>query len=245
MTLNPLSGANPVNVPATIMIGADAILAGGHGHDVSLWKPSIDAQILIAAGGNAVGAVGKTCRGGWANCIGGNECLIVAIGGHGARTPDPNPLPGPGTNGTNGGDGGEANAGTGGVGNVIYAEAGDGEPGSSGVAGRPAKLFYILGIKKFITIWPGIPNGVDGDYGNGGDAYTIGQDHADFFTTGGAASGPIKTWGVFGPTIMGSGMGGGLPGKAGKVGIGFVKSGTVDVTVTARNGDGTPGVTIP
>lgn len=253
MTLNPLSGAKPVKIPTIVEIGGDGPKSGGNGNDVAIWNNTTDGHILIAAGGNAVSSINvgplaagalPTYHGGRATCIGRNECLVIALGGHGARTPNPSPLPPAGTDGSDGGDGGEAQAACGGEGNMIFAQGGDGKQGSAGIAGIPGKIksYPFWGMK----LTPGTPSGVDGDGGDGGWAICVGEDHTDFVALGGRAGwtiyvtlGPMLPGGT--PTTIG-GIGGGRPGTPGNPGLATVVPGKIDVSVVSINGDGSPGI---
>jgi len=211
------------SVPAKIVLGANAASGAAKGQDAVI-NDNVSGKILIAIAGLGAPAVGVTSDGGHAMCIGDSECLIIAVGGHGASPRNP-PALAWGANGTDGGNGGYGLAGGRGVGNVIYGVGGNGAPGSPGQRGSPATTF--MGYTIFAAGTPGT-NGADGD---GGIAMSVGGDATDYYAAGGRAAGPTNPF-----------PGATSPGAAGTAGLGTVIHGPNDVRIIGcTNGDGTPG----
>lgn len=165
MTFNVPGMAQPVSFPTIILLGTDG--AGARptlpglprrGESVALDERSRSGHILIAAAGN--GGLGSD--GGTATVIGGNENLIIALGGDGAVHTWAS---------ENGSDGGDAIAQGIGEANEINAQGGAGANGTPGAAGSAAVPGWggILGFGAIPAV-PAGPGGKGGAGGNGGKA---------------------------------------------------------------------------
>jgi hypothetical protein len=227
MTVRPGAGGVPQRIPTIVKLGADGGAAGGNGHPASIDEPGLSGRILIAAGGNATPAVSATTSGGDAECMGGGENLIIALGGNGVTPNSPARMP-YGANGTNGGRGGHAIATARRDGCVAFAWGGDGAWGSRAQVGHPRRRNWI----PWRPDGPPGPPGTDGDGGDGGDAVIIAKNHSTLDATAGRHGGGDRpSLAVYFTT----------PGQWGRDGRGLIYHGQIDVQARAINGSGSPG----
>jgi hypothetical protein len=171
ITLAPLGGGNPVNIPANVVIGADGTSNSPNGVSASIVEMTTSGHILIAAGGDGESPAlpGPGGDGGEAFVEAISENLLIALGGHGgdARIMT-SPLPG--ANGAKGGKSGDATVMGLGTTNSCWAQCirgGSGSPGAMGIPPIPGRALFGFVL---VAPRPASPNGTSGEGGCGGRA---------------------------------------------------------------------------
>jgi hypothetical protein len=234
----PVPNGNPIVVPTIIMIGGNGCFGGStgpsDGESVILDGRSKDGHILIVAGGNGeqnAGFAPGRSNGGTATVIGGNECLLIALGGAGGMGIVAQAA------GMEGGAGGDAIAIAIGAGCDIYSQGGDGGAGTTGFAGSPG----VAG-DTMVPMVPGGPGMTGALGGDGGKAVASGGEasYATALGGNGGAAGPGGPGGPAAPAVF---VGTPAPaGVAGRMGTGG-RGANVTVTLGPNSvpGPATPG----